>query len=136
MPLAVNNQRGKARCTWVLLGTIFVLTNSKSQSTRHCDQCTIYEARSFQSFLPLTWVETTQKFTSQSQGRSIFPQSSFRSKLSLVLGNGLWSLTAQMAQTRASLPGSPSGIYPQRRNLQNPHWEMPPLSPNAKGLQG
>lgn len=74
-------------------GYILTLIN-RSQATRHCDQGRTYGAWSFQSFWPPTWVDTTQKFTSQSQGRSIFSQSSFCSKLSLVLSNRLWFLSA------------------------------------------
>lgn len=75
------------------LGTIPVLTDSTSQSM------TLGPTQDLQrpvrpACLPFTWVDATQKFTSQSQGRSIFPQSSFCSKLSLVLGKRLWLLSA------------------------------------------
>lgn len=74
---------------WLCQGALPVLRNSKRQGVRHCDQCRTNEAQSFQSFLAPTRVGTIQKLASQSQARAIFSQSSFCSKLSLVLGHRL-----------------------------------------------
>lgn len=112
------------------------MTNSKRQGMRRCDPRRAYGARSGQSFLPPTWVDVIHKFTSQSQGRSLFSQSSLCSKLSLVLGSWLW-LLSEWHRPGTSLLQAPPLESVHRDGTSKIHTRaMAPLLPSPTGLQG
>lgn len=103
---------------------------------RRCDPRRAYGARSGQSFLPPTWVDVIHKFTSQSQGRSIFSQSSLCSKLSLVLGSWLW-LLSEWHRPGTSLLQAPPLESVHRDGTSKIHTRaMAPLLPSPTGLRG
>lgn len=134
LPLAANTQRGRIERGPVgpTPGRYPQADTQEAKPWSPCVLCVSARISPPPPPIRTQFLAIASKFPNQSQGRTGFSQSSFRVKLSLVLGNLLW--LSQPGWQEPTSPPSSGRTCPQTTSLPRPHWDdMFTLSPDPPG---